>query len=79
MHAYLIDEKEVLDIAYNLEKNSNHPIAKGIVSFAKNKKAQDLSVVGFTNVPGVGVKGTINNILYEAVSPAYLKKREDRI
>lgn len=76
MHAYILDEKEVLDIAYNLEKNSNHPIAKGIVSFAKNKKAQELSVVGFSNVPGVGVKGTINNILYEAVSPAYLKKEK---
>lgn len=75
MHAYGIKEAEAIQIAYSLEKNSNHPIAKGIVTYAKEKNIESVNVKDFINIPGVGIEGIINGKKYAAVSPAYLKKQ----
>lgn len=49
-------EKEILNLAANIEKYSNHPIAKAF-DFIKEKK----EVKDFCNIPGLGISGTINN------------------
>lgn len=56
--------KETLDILYSLENNSKHPLAKAIISYAKNNKANLLDVSGFKTIPGQGIVGSIDNKNY---------------
>lgn len=70
------DKKEVLNIIYSLEKNSNHPIAKGIIKYATENNANELNVETFKNISGVGIKGVINNKTYMAVSSNYVLKEK---
>ncbi len=50
---------ELLNIAYSLEKKSEHPLAKAVVNYGSGGKASDLGVDKFENMPGNGVKGMI--------------------
>jgi len=68
-----INEKELLKYAASLERNSEHPIAKGIVSGVKEL----LPVENFISIPGKGVRGTIDGKEIMVVSPGYLQ--ENRI
>lgn len=55
------DEKELLQYAASLEKNSTHPIARAIL----NKNEFDLlEVEEGIEIPGYGLKGKINKKLY---------------
>ncbi len=65
-------KKDILAIAYNLESASTHPIAKGIVEYAKSSDSH-LDVTDYKNVAGFGVTGTINQKLSGVVSANYLK------
>ena len=59
-----LDEDEVLGISASLEKQSEHPLAEAIYSYA-NDENLDLSVVEeFEAIPGHGVKGTIKKKQY---------------
>ncbi|MGZ7109139.1 MAG: heavy metal translocating P-type ATPase, partial [Methanobacterium sp.] len=62
----------ILKYAASLEKYSEHPIGKGIVSSAKDT----LEVKDFMSIPGKGVQGKINGKNIEVVSPGYLKEKE---
>lgn len=73
---YTLDKDEVLQIAYSLEKNSNHPLAKGVVDYAESKNIQSLTVNTFENIAGVGIKGNIKQQDYFVVSPGYLDKEK---
>jgi Cu2+-exporting ATPase len=42
-----LTENETLQIAYSLENNSNHPISKAIVNFAKEKNINLKEVKNF--------------------------------
>ncbi|MFA5692833.1 MAG: copper-translocating P-type ATPase [Acholeplasmataceae bacterium] len=66
------DEQLTLNIANQLESNSNHPLAKGIVDFTKNK-AKLIKISNFENIVGQGITATYNNELIGVVSPNYLK------
>lgn len=75
-----MDDKEILKYAASLEAHSEHPIAKGIVSSAK----ETFSVEGFKSIPGKGAQGKVNGREVKAVSPGYLKENnievnDDRI
>ncbi len=66
-------KEEVLKIAAALERNSEHPIAAGVL-----RKAQELNLeIGeakdFKNITGKGVKATWNGKQVNIVSPGYLK------
>jgi len=55
------DESEILKAAYNLEKNSNHPIAKSIVrEFGKRELENVGAVSDFEEISGQGLKGKVN-------------------
>lgn len=58
------DYKQLLSIAASLEKRSTHPIAAAIVNKAKEEKVKTISVEGFKNIAGKGVKGTIQGRSY---------------
>lgn len=63
-------EDTVLALAYALEKNANHPIARAIVRFAKQKGLSALPVEQFQSLVGQGLKG------YVAQDQCILGRRE---
>lgn len=54
------DEKKILQIAYSLEKNSEHPLAQSIVDYATVQWAKTLVVDNFIALWGKGVSGIID-------------------
>ena len=56
-----ISEKELLEVAFALEKKSEHPLAKAIVEYGNEKKFTVPVVEDFQAVPGNGLTGTLNN------------------
>lgn len=54
------DEKHILDIAYSLEKNSEHPLAQSVVNYAISKGGVAVDTVDFSAVQWQGVVATID-------------------
>ncbi|WP_093291457.1 heavy metal translocating P-type ATPase [Thermoactinomyces sp. DSM 45892] len=66
-------EETLLDIAYALEKNSQHPIAAAISRYAQEQGGKvEKQVVAFTSVTGKGVEGRIGETLYRLGKPSYI-------
>jgi Cu2+-exporting ATPase len=72
-------KKEILQKAASLEKESEHPIANGIVKKAETDKIKLLKVDDFEIIKGKGVIGEIDGIDFKAVSPGYLEEKEIEI
>ena len=72
-------ERDTLYYAASLEANSEHPIAKGIVNNAKNKKIAFGKIQKFLALPGKGIQGEINRKQVKVVSPTYLKIQNKKI
>ncbi len=61
----IIDKKEFISISGSLELNSNHPLAKAILEYSKNNDYHKIDILNFTEIPGKGIKGNINeDIIY---------------
>lgn len=57
-----LDEKEVLEIAGTVEKVSQHPLSKAIVTkMEESKITSNLEINEFDNISGKGIKATLNN------------------
>ena len=56
-----ISEQELLEVAFALQKKSEHPLAKAIVEYGNEKKFTVPVVEDFQAVPGNGLTGTLNN------------------
>ncbi len=69
------DEMEILKYAASVESESEHPIAKSIVSSSKEK----YSVKEFQAIPGKGAAGNVNGKSVSVVSPGYLKENNIKI
>jgi Cu2+-exporting ATPase len=63
-----MNDKEILKYAASIETNSEHPIAKGIVTSVE----ETFHVEGFRAIPGKGAEGKVNGKQVMAVSPGYL-------
>jgi P-type E1-E2 ATPase len=57
-------EEEILAIAESIERNSLHPLAKAVVSFAKENKASILHAEKIEEKIGSGISGTLKNKTY---------------
>lgn len=57
--ALLGSQKQLLSLAYSLERNSEHPLADAIVEYAKANKAQAAKTIGFKAIAGHGVEAKI--------------------
>ena len=57
-----------------LEGSSTHPIAQSIVSAAK--PLENLKVEAVENIPGVGIKGQVNQNFYQIVNYKYLRENQ---
>lgn len=55
-----ISKDEVIKQAASIEHYSQHPIAQGIVDFAKERKLKLENVRNFKSIPGKGAKGKVN-------------------
>lgn len=59
-----LDQDEVLAISASLEKQSEHPLAEAIYSYAQEEGIVLRDVEKFSAIPGHGVKGTIKKKEY---------------
>ena len=68
------DEETVLRFAASLEQHSEHPIATGIVSSAKEKGISLQEISEFKSMTGKGIQGKISNKNIAAVSPGFVQE-----
>ncbi|POH20666.1 heavy metal translocating P-type ATPase [Fructilactobacillus sanfranciscensis] len=68
-----LTKQEVLQILADLEVNSSHPLAVGLVRTAKKEGVTVVPAQNVDIMQGVGVKGTIAGKDYAIVTAAYLK------
>jgi len=73
------NEEEIIKKAASLEKESEHPIANGIVKKAESDKIELLKVDDFEIIKGKGVIGKINGRDLKAVSKAFLEENKIKI
>ncbi|MBI4129878.1 HAD-IC family P-type ATPase, partial [Candidatus Roizmanbacteria bacterium] len=57
-------EDDVLALAASLEKQSEHPLAEAIYTYAEEEKILINEVIDFKAIPGHGVQGSINGALH---------------
>lgn len=74
---YCVEAKnndELISIAYALEKNSEHPLAKAIVSYVENnnQNIQKQNIVDFKTLTGNGVTGKIDGKIANAGSRKFI-------
>jgi P-type Cu2+ transporter len=73
------NNKDVLEWASALEKESEHPIAQGIMTKANDEGINIPDARNVENLTGEGIKGTVNGKDIKIVSPAYLEKHNIKI
>lgn len=59
-----LDENEVLEIAASIEKQSEHPLAEAIYTYAQDEEIKLHEVTNFKAIPGHGVQADINGKTY---------------
>ena len=70
------DEKEIIRLASALEQNSEHPIATGILTKAKELSITIPEVSNFKAITGKGVEAEVDGKNIKVVSPGYLKENK---
>ena len=55
-----VNEKDLLEAAFALERKSEHPLARAVVARAESKALQAPEVSDFTALPGNGLKAALN-------------------
>ncbi|WP_103665350.1 heavy metal translocating P-type ATPase, partial [Gracilimonas amylolytica] len=65
-------DEEILKYAASLEKNSEHPLAKGILEKAGETWEPD----EFNSITGMGIEGKVNGKSVKVVSPGYVREQE---
>ena len=70
------DKKQAYEIALALEKHSEHPLAKSIISYTKKLKIKnrESDVKDFKAITGLGVKGEIHGKTYHFGSSKYMEQ-----
>lgn len=65
-------EAELLEVAYALERDSEHPLARAIVDHAQAAHGTERTVVDFQAVAGMGVTATLDGAVARLGSPRFL-------
>lgn len=74
-----ISEVEVLRIAAGVESESEHPIARGIVTTAAERGIEIPLASGFRALTGKGVAATVAGVEYHMGGPALLREEEAKL
>ena len=67
-----LSEREILALAAAAEIPSEHPLARAVVSAARDAGLQIQPASGFTALPGRGIAATVSGHRLEITSPAHL-------
>jgi len=73
------NEKRIIELASSLEKNSEHPIAKGIIEKAKQLNVKDTEVTNFKTLKGEGIEGQVNGDVIRLVSQKHVIKNNMQV
>ncbi|MEX0724531.1 MAG: heavy metal translocating P-type ATPase [Gracilimonas sp.] len=65
-------DDEILKYAASLEKNSEHPLAKGILE----KADETWEPEEFDSITGKGIQGKVNGKSVKVISPGYIREKE---
>ena len=74
-----VDEGEMLGLASAVEADSEHPIAKAIVTGAVRRGVKPAQVVGFEALPGLGARASVNGQSVQVGGPRLLGEAGDAI
>ena len=67
-----ISERELISLAYSLEKRSEHPLARAIVAHAEENSVTASEASDFAALPGNGLEGRIGGSLIRGGSMNYI-------
>ena len=67
-----VDRETALAILAGIESQSNHPLAQAITSYAKAEGIDILPQATIEDIPGWGIKGTIQNEEYQVGKPEFV-------
>ncbi len=67
-------EDEIMRLAASVELYSEHPVGRGIVSYAKKKELSTSNVSGVEVMKGKGVRGKVNGRTISVLSLSYAKE-----
>lgn len=67
-------EQEILAYLASLEQQSNHPLATGIINYAKEQQMTIPTAKNTETIAGVGIKGQVNHQEMSVVTANYLTK-----
>ncbi len=71
-----VSEEELLKLAYSVETQSEHPIAKGIVNEGKKRNLTFYDVTDYQNLTGKGLIAKVNGSEIAIVSPGVLRENK---
>ena len=74
-----IKPDDALRIAAAIERESEHPIARGIVKTASERRLQVPGTQAFRALPGKGVAASVEGVEYRMGGPALLKAESARV
>jgi P-type Cu2+ transporter len=74
-----LTEEEALRIAASVESESQHPIARGIVTTAQEREIEVPAPDGFRSITGKGVAATVNGTEYHLGGPRLLESEEAEV
>ncbi len=68
-------DEEIIQIVASIENKSEHPIARGIVDYAKNKNIELLEAKDFKNISGYGIYAKLNENEYYIGNTKLMKEQ----
>ncbi|WP_249871661.1 copper-translocating P-type ATPase [Oceanobacillus saliphilus] len=68
-----IREEELLRLAYSVETQSDHPIAKGIVKEGEERNLELYDVTNYKNLTGKGLTAEVNGFEIATISPGAMR------
>jgi Cu+-exporting ATPase len=68
------DEEKYFSLVSSLEKNSDHPMAKSLFQYSKDRCQSQVEIDHFKNIPGQGVEGKVNGKLLIIGSQKFVEK-----
>ncbi len=71
-----VTNEELLTLAYSVELNSDHPIARGIVNEGKKKNLERLDVTDYKNITGKGLMAKVDGRDIRVVSSGYMRSEK---
>ena len=71
--------KHAKDVLYSMENRSEHPLALAIVSYLKNKGAEEIALEQFESVTGKGVRAVSEGLAYWIGSVQFCREFVERI